>query len=84
MSVMRSRREPPILRVPAWKAVGSPVELGKMSSSVGSCMSFCHLGDELLLGVVTGYGRDCQVEVVLRLGGSVCSVGGVGGAWAGE
>ena len=55
-----------------------------MSSSVGSCISCCHLGDELLLGVVTGYGRDCQVEAVLGLGGSAWSVGGVGGAWAGE
>ena len=55
-----------------------------MSSSVGSCISCCHLGDELLHGVVTGYGRDCQVEAVLGLGGSAWSVGGVGGAWAGE
>ena len=55
-----------------------------MSSSVGSCISCCHLGDELLLGVVTGYGWDCQVDAVLGLGGSACSVGGVGGAWAGE
>ena len=55
-----------------------------MSSSVGSCISCCHLGDELLLGVVTGYGRDCQVEAVLGLGGSAWAVGGVGGAWAGE
>ena len=54
-----------------------------MSSSVGSCFSCCHLGDELLLGVITGYGRDCQVEAVLGLGGSSWSVGGVGGAWAG-
>ena len=55
-----------------------------MSSSVGSCISCCHLGDELLLGVVTGYGRDCQVEAVLGLGGSAWSVGGAGGAWVGE
>ena len=55
-----------------------------MSSSVGSCISCCHLGDELLLGVVTGYGRDCQMEAVLGLGGSAWSVGGVGGSWAGE
>ena len=55
-----------------------------MSSSVGSRISCCHLGDELLLGMVTGYGRDCQVEAVLGLGGSAWSVGGVGGAWAGE
>ena len=54
-----------------------------MSSSVGSCISCCHLGDELLLGVITGYGRDCQVETVLGLGGSAWTVGGVGGAWAG-
>ena len=53
-----------------------------MSSSVGSCISCCQLGDELLLGVVTGYGRDCQVEAVLGLEGSAWSVGGVGGAWA--
>ena len=55
-----------------------------MSSSVGSCISCCHLGDELLLGVVTGYCRDCQVEAVLGLGGSAWSVGGAGGAWVGE
>ena len=54
-----------------------------MSTSVGSCINCCHLGDELLLGVITGYGRDCQVKAVLGLGGSVWSVGGVGGAWAG-
>ena len=54
-----------------------------MSSSVGSCISCCHLGDELLLGVITGYGRDCQVETVLGLGGSAWTVGGIGGAWAG-
>ena len=55
-----------------------------MSSSVGSGISCCHRGDELLSRVVTGYGRDCQVEAVLGLGGSAWSVGGVGGAWAGE
>ena len=55
-----------------------------MSSSVGSCISCCHLGDELLPGVVTGYGRGCQVEAVLGLEGSAWSVGGVGEAWAGE
>ena len=53
-----------------------------MSSSVGSCISCCHLGDELLLGVITGYGRDCQVKAVSGLGGSVWAVGGMGGAWA--
>ena len=55
-----------------------------MSNSVGSCINCCHLGDELLLGVITGYGRDCQVEAVLGLGGSAWSGGGVGKAWAGE
>ena len=54
-----------------------------MSSSVGSCFSCCHLGEELLLGVITGYGRDCQVEAVLGLGGSSWSVRGVRGACAG-
>ena len=36
MSVMRSRREPPILRVPAWKSASRPQENDWMSSSVGS------------------------------------------------
>ena len=55
-----------------------------MSSSVGSWMSCCHLGDEVLLGVVTGLGRNCQVEAVMGLEGSAGAGGGVGGAWAGE
>ena len=55
-----------------------------MFSSVGSCISCCHLGDELLPGVVTGYGRNCHVEAVLGLEGLAWSVGGVGEAWAGE
>ena len=53
-----------------------------MSNSVGSCINCCHRGDELLLGVITGYVRDCQVEPVVGLGGSAWAVGGVGGAWA--
>ena len=55
-----------------------------MSSSVGSCISCCHLGGELLPGVVTGYGRNRQVNAVLGLEGSAWSVEGVGEAWAGE
>jgi hypothetical protein len=55
-----------------------------MSSSVGSCINCCHRGDELLLGVITGYVRDCQVEPVVGLRGSAWAVGGVGGAWAGR
>ena len=55
-----------------------------MSNSVGSCINCCHRGDELLLGVIAGYVRDCQVEPVVGLGGSAWAVGGVGGAWAGE
>ena len=54
MSVMRSRREPPILRVPAWKSAFCPQENDWISSSVGSCMSCCQRGDALEVGMVTG------------------------------
>ena len=70
-----------------------------MSSSVGSWMSCCQRGEELLLGVITGKGCGCQVESVFddageEVGAFVvdgagpwvvdCSGGGVGGALAGE
>ena len=54
ISVIRSRREPPMLRVPAWKSVGWPHEYDLMSNSVGAWMSCCQRGEELLLGVITG------------------------------
>ena len=43
-----------MLRVPAWKSVENPVEYDRMSNSVGSWMSCCQRGEELLLGVITG------------------------------
>ena len=33
-----------------------------ISSSVGSCLSCCQRGEEVLLGVRTGYGRDCHID----------------------
>jgi hypothetical protein len=58
--VIRSRREPPMLRVPAWKSVGWPHEYDLMSNSVGSWMSCCQRGEALELGMDTGYGRKRQ------------------------
>ena len=54
MSVMRSRREPPMLRVPAWKSASRPHENDWISNSVGSWMSCCQRGDALEVGMVTG------------------------------
>ena len=56
-----------------------------MSKSVGSWMSCCQRGEELLFGVITGYDRCCQVEVKFDGARVVdCSVEGVGGAFVGE
>ena len=54
MSVMRSRRELPMLRVPAWKSASHPREKNWISSSVGSLMSCCQRGDAFEVGMVTG------------------------------
>ena len=54
MSVIRSRREPPMLRVPAWKSASCPLEYDLISSSEGSWMRCCQRGDALELGMVTG------------------------------
>ena len=61
MSVMRSRREPPMLRVPAWKSASHPHENDWISSSAGSWMSCCQRGDALEVGMFTGYGRVRQL-----------------------
>jgi len=60
------------------------VEYDRMSSSVGSCKSYCQRGEELLLGVITGKGRDCQMESALGPPFAACSGGGVWGACAWE
>ena len=54
MSVFRSRREPPMFRVPAWKSASQPRENDGISSSDGSWMSCCQRGDALEVGMVTG------------------------------
>jgi hypothetical protein len=60
ISVIRSRREPPMLRVQAWKSVVWPHEYDLMSNSVGSWMSCCQRGKALELGMDTGYVRKRQ------------------------
>ena len=92
ISEIRSRREPPILRVPAWKSVVWPHEYDLMSNSVGSWISCCQRGEALELGMDTGYDRPRQWssqsvkdsgddDVVLPCSGSVddgiCTEGSV-------
>ena len=48
-----------------------------MSSSVGSCLSCCQRGDEELLGMRTGYGRDCHIEAAFGSSVIAGSEGGV-------
>ena len=55
-----------------------------MSSSVGSCLSCCQRGEEVLLGVRTGYERDCHIDAAFSLPVSAESEGGVGGAHFGR
>ena len=55
-----------------------------MSSSVGSCLSCCQRGEEELLGVRTGYGRDCHIESAIGPSVSAGSEGGVWGAHFGR
>ena len=49
-----------------------------MSSSVGSCLSCCQRGEEELLGMRTGYGRDCHIEAAF---GHSVTAGTEGGVW---
>ena len=60
ISVICSRREPPILRVPAWKSVVWPHEYDLMSNSVGSWVSCRQRGEALKLGMDAGYIRKRQ------------------------
>ena len=49
-----------------------------MSSSVGACLSCCQRGEEVLLGVRTGYRRDCHIDAAF---GPPVSAGSEGGVW---
>ena len=70
MSVMRSRREPPTLSVPALRSGGRSQAIECMSSWVWSSLSCCHRGIWPGVGVLSEYGR--------RLHPLVGGVGGVG------
>ena len=56
------------------------MEYESISSSVGSCLSCCQRGEEVLLGVRTGYGRDCHIDAAF---GPPVSAGSGGGVWGG-
>ena len=80
--VMRSRSEPPILRVPALRSVSWPHEYDLMSSSDGSWINCFHRRDVLELGMVSGYWRGRHFRSWSFVGGScgdICG-GGSGGA----
>ena len=70
MSVMRARREPPTLSVPALRSGGRSQALECMSRWVWSLLSCCHLGFWPGAGELSGYG--------LRLHPLVGGVVGVG------
>ena len=87
MSVMRSRREPPKLSVPALRSGRRLQAIEWMSSWVGSSLSCCHRGIWPSGEVMSGYGRmlhtlDGGVSGVWGLGLVVS--GSVGGVSSGE